>query len=155
VLDAPPVRTWPRRPGARGDAAGRLPPAPEKRVASGGSPDRHFRRGACGARGGWNRTPGHHGGRVRHRSRRGAARRSDTARRAGTPRPGGWPLRAPRAGGRPAMVPDPWLVPVGDADALARRVVEALDHPSPVPLASRFTASSMAAGVVAVYRSLV
>ena len=67
----------------------------------------------------------------------------------------GKPVVATRAGGLPEMVPEPWLVPVGDADALARTVVEALDHPSPVPLSSRFTASSMAAGVLAVYRSLV
>ena len=45
-------------------------------------------------------------------------------------------------------------MPVGDADALARRVIEALDHPSPVPLPVRYTASAMATGVLAVYRSL-
>jgi glycosyltransferase involved in cell wall biosynthesis len=67
----------------------------------------------------------------------------------------GTPVVATRAGGLPEMVPEPWLVPVGDADALAHRVVEALDHPSPIPLPSQFTASSMAAGVLAVYRSLV
>jgi len=67
----------------------------------------------------------------------------------------GKPVVATRAGGLPEMVPEPWLVPVGDADALARTVVQALDHPSPIPLSSRFTASSMAAGVLAVYRSLV
>ena len=67
----------------------------------------------------------------------------------------GKPVVATRAGGLPEMVPEPWLAPVGDAEALARRVVEALDHPSPVPLPARFTASAMAAGVLAVYRSLV
>ena len=67
----------------------------------------------------------------------------------------GKPVVATRAGGLPEMVPEPWLAPVGDADALARKVLAALDHPSPVPLPARFTASSMAAGVLAVYRSLV
>jgi glycosyltransferase involved in cell wall biosynthesis len=67
----------------------------------------------------------------------------------------GKPVVATRAGGLPEMVPEPWLVPVGDADALARKVLHALDHPSPVPLPPRFTASAMAAGVLAVYRSLV
>ena len=67
----------------------------------------------------------------------------------------GKPVVATRAGGLPEMVPEPWLVPVGDADALARKVVYALDHPSPFPLPPRFTASVMAAGVLAVYRSLV
>ena len=67
----------------------------------------------------------------------------------------GTPVVATRAGGLPEMVPERWLVPVGDADALARKVVEALDHPSPVPLPSQFTAPAMAAGVLAVYRSLV
>jgi len=67
----------------------------------------------------------------------------------------GKPVVATRAGGLPEMVPEAWLVPVGDADALARKVVHALDHPSPVPLPPQFTASFMAAGVLAVYRSLV
>ena len=67
----------------------------------------------------------------------------------------GKPVVATRAGGLPEMVPEPWLVPVGDAEALARKVVHALDHPSSIPLPPRFTASSMAAGVLAVYRSLV
>jgi len=67
----------------------------------------------------------------------------------------GTPVVATRGGGLPEMVPERWLVPVGDSDALARKVVEALDHPSPVPLPSQFTAPAMAAGVLAVYRSLV
>jgi L-malate glycosyltransferase len=67
----------------------------------------------------------------------------------------GKPVVATRAGGLPEMIPEPWLVPVRDAEALARKVVYALDHPSPVPLPPRFTASVMAAGVLAVYRSLV
>lgn len=67
----------------------------------------------------------------------------------------GKPVVATRAGGLPEMVPEPWLVPVGDAAGLARKVVHALDHPSPVSLPPQFTASVMAAGVLAVYRSLV
>ena len=37
----------------------------------------------------------------------------------------------------------------------ARKVLEVLAHPSPAPLPARFTACAMAAGVLAVYRSLV
>ena len=55
------------------------------------------------------------------------------------------------------VVPGEWLVPVGDADALARKVVRALDQPVPSPpaLPPQFTASAMATGVLAVYHSLV
>ena len=67
----------------------------------------------------------------------------------------GRPVVATRAGGLPEIVPPQWLVPVGDADALARRVVEALASPSPSPLPPRFTAAAMARGVLDVYRSLV
>jgi len=67
----------------------------------------------------------------------------------------GKPVVATAAGGLPEIVPPRWLVPVGDADALARRVIEALDHPAPIPLPEQYTASAMAAGVLAVYRSLV
>ncbi|HEX9283775.1 MAG TPA: glycosyltransferase [Gemmatimonadales bacterium] len=67
----------------------------------------------------------------------------------------GKPVVATRGGGLPEIVPAEWLVPVGDAQALARKVVAALDHPSPVPLPPRFTAPAMAAGVLALYRSLV
>jgi glycosyltransferase involved in cell wall biosynthesis len=67
----------------------------------------------------------------------------------------GKPVVATAGGGLPEIVPPRWLVPVGDADALARRVVEALDHPSPFPLPAQYTASAMAAGVLALYRSLV
>jgi hypothetical protein len=44
---------------------------------------------------------------------------------------------------------------VGDADALARTVVQALAHPAPGVLAAQFTAGAMARGVLALYRSLV
>jgi len=67
----------------------------------------------------------------------------------------GKPVVATRAGGLPEMVPEEWLVPVGNADALARQVLRALDHPASVPLPRQFTASAMARGVLAVYRSLV
>ena len=67
----------------------------------------------------------------------------------------GKPVVATAGGGLSEIVPLRWLVPVGDAEALARRVIEALDHPSPVPLPPQYTASAMAAGVLALYRSLV
>ena len=67
----------------------------------------------------------------------------------------GTPVVATRGGGLPEIVPQDWLVPVGDADALARKVLAALDHPSRVPLPSQFTAAVMARGVLALYRSLI
>jgi len=67
----------------------------------------------------------------------------------------GKPVVATAGGGLPEIVPPAWLVPVGDAHALARKVVDALAHPAPTPLPQQFTASAMAAGVLAVYRSLV
>jgi glycosyltransferase involved in cell wall biosynthesis len=67
----------------------------------------------------------------------------------------GRPVVATRAGGLPEMVPEEWLVPVGDAAALADHVVQALEHVTPMPLPARFTAGAMARGVLAVYRSLV
>ena len=68
----------------------------------------------------------------------------------------GKPVVAAAGGGLPEVVPGEWLVPVGDAEALARKVVQALDHPVPSSptLPPQFTASAMAAGVLAVYRSL-
>jgi len=67
----------------------------------------------------------------------------------------GKPVVATRAGGLPEIVPEQWLVPVGDADALAGKVVQAVAHPSPLPLPPQFTVGAMARGVLAVYRSLV
>jgi glycosyltransferase involved in cell wall biosynthesis len=61
---------------------------------------------------------------------------------------------ATAGGGIPEILPAGALAPVGDAAALARKVVEALAHPSSIPLPPRFTARSMAQGVLAVYRSL-
>jgi len=66
----------------------------------------------------------------------------------------GKPIVATAAGGIPEMLPGAALVPVGDAAALAGKVVQALDHPSPFPLPAQFTASAMAQGVLALYRSL-
>jgi len=66
----------------------------------------------------------------------------------------GKPVVATRGGGLPEIVPAEWTVPVGDAQALARKVVQALDHPSPFPLPPQFTAPAMARGVLALYRSL-
>src|SRR2546422_7186145 len=56
----------------------------------------------------------------------------------------GKPVVATRGGGLPEIVPAQWTVPIGDAAALARKVVQALDHPSPFPLPARFTAPAMA-----------
>jgi glycosyltransferase involved in cell wall biosynthesis len=67
----------------------------------------------------------------------------------------GKPVVATRAGGLPEIVAPESLVPVGDADALARAVVQALRRPVPLALAPQFTAGAMARGVLALYRSLV
>jgi len=67
----------------------------------------------------------------------------------------GKPVVATAGGGLSEVVSADRLVPVGDANALARKVLEVLAHPSPAPLPARFTACAMAAGVLAVYRSLV
>ena len=67
----------------------------------------------------------------------------------------GRPVVATAGGGIPEILPPDALVPVGDADALARKVVAALEQPAPVPLPPRFTARAMADGVLAVYRALV
>ena len=65
------------------------------------------------------------------------------------------PVVATAGGGLPEAVPPQWVVPVGDAEALARKVIEALEHPTPSSLPQHFTAPAMAAGVLAAYRSLV
>ena len=65
------------------------------------------------------------------------------------------PVVATAGGGIPEILPREALVPVGDAEALGRKVIEALTHPaSPIPLPEQFTAAAMARGVLAVYRSL-
>ena len=66
----------------------------------------------------------------------------------------GKPIVATRGGGLPEMLPPEALVPVGDAAALAQKVVAALDHRTAAPFPPQFTAAAMAAGVLAVYRSL-
>ncbi|MGH7568660.1 MAG: glycosyltransferase [Gemmatimonadales bacterium] len=65
------------------------------------------------------------------------------------------PVVATAGGGIPEILPAEALVPVGDAVALAHKVVAALGRPAPFPLPPQFTARAMAEGVVAVYRSLV
>lgn len=67
----------------------------------------------------------------------------------------GTPVVATRAGGLAELVPEAWLVAVGDGDGLARKVVHALDHPERRALPAQYTAAAMAAGVLAVYRSLI
>ena len=67
----------------------------------------------------------------------------------------GRPVVATRGGGLPEIVPPECLVPVGDAEALAHKVVAALDHPSPIPFPPSHSAAAMARGVLAVYRALV
>jgi glycosyltransferase involved in cell wall biosynthesis len=66
----------------------------------------------------------------------------------------GRPVVATRAGGLPEVVPPELLVPVGDAEALAQKVVDTLHHPPAVALPKLFSASTMARGVLDVYRAL-
>ena len=67
----------------------------------------------------------------------------------------GTPVVATRAGGLPEMLPPDALVGVGDAEALARKVVRTLAAPpATVALPDRFTARAMAAAVLARYRAL-
>jgi len=67
----------------------------------------------------------------------------------------GKPVAATSAGGIPEVLPRETLVPVGDAAALARRVVTSLERPMTTSLPQRFTAKSMAQATLALYRSLV
>ena len=67
----------------------------------------------------------------------------------------GTPVVATRGGGLPEVVPSDALVPVGDAAALACRVVAALERPTPAALPLAFTAAVTTRAVLAVYRSLV
>jgi glycosyltransferase involved in cell wall biosynthesis len=67
----------------------------------------------------------------------------------------GRPVVATAGGGIPEILPPDALVPVGDADALAQKVVAALGQASPTSLPPRFTARAMAEGVLAVYHALV
>ena len=66
----------------------------------------------------------------------------------------GRPVVATRAGGIPEILPADVLVPAGAADALAQKVVETLHHPPPVAFPPRFSAHTMAQGVLDVYRAL-
>jgi glycosyltransferase involved in cell wall biosynthesis len=67
----------------------------------------------------------------------------------------GKPVVATGAGGLVEIVPASGLVPVGDADALASRVLEALKEPGRPTLPPQFAAPETANGALAVYRSLV
>jgi glycosyltransferase involved in cell wall biosynthesis len=64
------------------------------------------------------------------------------------------PVVATAAGGLPEVVSADWLAPVGDAAALADKVLQALDHPEPTALPAQFTAKSMTDAVLAQYRLL-
>jgi len=64
------------------------------------------------------------------------------------------PVVATAAGGLPEIVPSEWLAPVGDAEVLAAKTIQALNHPVRVPLDPRFTAKSMAEATLAQYRLL-
>lgn len=66
----------------------------------------------------------------------------------------GTPVVATAAGGLVDVVPDAWRAPVGDAEALARRVVAAVTERPAATLPDRFTARTMAETVVALYNRL-
>jgi glycosyltransferase involved in cell wall biosynthesis len=64
------------------------------------------------------------------------------------------PVVATAAGGLPEVVPPEWLVPVGDAEALATKTLVALEQRPRTSLPARFTAKSMAEATLAQYRLL-
>ena len=66
----------------------------------------------------------------------------------------GRPVVATAAGGIPEILPPELLVPPGAADALAQKVVAVLHNPPSVAFPPRFSAPSMARGVLDVYRAL-
>jgi glycosyltransferase involved in cell wall biosynthesis len=66
----------------------------------------------------------------------------------------GTPVVATRAGGLPEVVPEPWLVDVGDARALGARVVTAITQRPSVLLPHRHTLGAMVTDVVATYGGL-
>ena len=66
----------------------------------------------------------------------------------------GRPIVATAAGGIPEVLPAEVLVPAGAAEALARRVVEAIHHPTPLPFPPRFSASAVAGQVLELYEAL-
>lgn len=65
------------------------------------------------------------------------------------------PVVGTAAGGIPEILPPEMLVPTGAAEALARKVVDALRHPTLLPFPPRCSAPAMAQGVLDVYRALV
>ena len=66
----------------------------------------------------------------------------------------GRPVVATAAGGIPEILPPDALVAVEAAEALAQKVVDVLDHPTPVPFPPGLSAGPMAQGVLDVYRAL-
>jgi glycosyltransferase involved in cell wall biosynthesis len=66
----------------------------------------------------------------------------------------GRPVVATAAGGVPELLPPDLLVPVEDAEGLAQKVVDVLDHPTPPPFPAGFSARDMGQGVLDVYRAL-
>ena len=66
----------------------------------------------------------------------------------------GRPVAATAAGGIPEILPAEVLVPVGSADALAKKVVDVLRQPVQVPFPPSFSARAMAEQVLAVYQAL-
>jgi glycosyltransferase involved in cell wall biosynthesis len=66
----------------------------------------------------------------------------------------GTPVVATAAGGIPEVLPETSLVPVGDAAALSRKVLDALQHRAPQPLPPECTADVVARRTLALYHSL-